>query len=471
VVDDEKWDLAKVAYWLIDSNHTHPAARDAAKEAGTTDPEKAYEILRSRLVERGDARVLDEIEAPLIPVVREMCATGVAIDMNALEGLRVEYSARVESLQNRIREYAGEDVNVNSPKQLGDILFKKLGLGGAKLKKTAGGALSTKESELERMKDEHPIVPLILEYREIQKLLSTYVEAIMSKVSEDGRLRATFMQTGTTTGRMSSRDPNLQNLPSQNDTEGVTIRHAFVAPQGKKLVAFDYSQIELRIAAMLSGDEDFVSVFTQGKDIHAAVASRVFGVPEAEVSKEMRRQAKVINFGILYGMGVNALKDNLGTGRAEAQTFYEGYFAAYPTLAGYLEKTKSDAAKTGYTQTALGRRRYFPAILSKIPYLRASAERMAINAPIQGTAADVIKAAMVSIDKEIKRLGWEGRVRMILQIHDELVFEVEEDAVEAVSAAVVSAMESALPSDITRGVPLSVNASVGDTLATLVKFR
>jgi DNA polymerase-1 len=471
VVDDEKWDLAKVAYWLIDSNHTHPAARDAAKEAGTTDPEKAYEILRSRLVERGDARVLDEIEVPLIPVVREMCATGVAIDMDALEGLRVEYSARVESLQNRIREYAGEDVNVNSPKQLGDILFKKLGLGGAKLKKTAGGALSTKESELERMKDEHPIVPLILEYREIQKLLSTYVEAIMSKVSEDGRLRATFMQTGTTTGRMSSRDPNLQNLPSQNDTEGVTIRHAFVAPQGKKLVAFDYSQIELRIAAMLSGDEDFVSVFTQGKDIHAAVASRVFGVPEAEVSKEMRRQAKVINFGILYGMGVNALKDNLGTGRAEAQTFYEGYFAAYPTLAGYLEKTKSDAAKTGYTQTALGRRRYFPAILSKIPYLRASAERMAINAPIQGTAADVIKAAMVSIDKEIKRLGWEGRARMILQIHDELVFEVEEDAVEAVSAAVVSAMESALPSDITRGVPLSVNASVGDTLATLVKFR
>ena len=470
VVDDERWDLAKVAYWLIDSNHTHPSARDAAKEAGTTDPEKAYEILRSRLVERGDGRVLDEIEAPLVPIVRAMSATGVAIDVVALESLKKKYSAEVADLESEIREYAGEEINVNSPKQLGEILFNKLGL-GTKHKKTAGGALSTKESELERIKDEHPIVGLVLKYREIQKLLSTYVEAILERVGEDGRLRATFLQTGAATGRMASRDPGLQNLPSQHDVEGITIRHAFVAPKGSKLVAFDYSQIELRVAAMLSGDENFVSVFKEGKDIHAAVAVRVFGVSEADVTKEMRRQAKVINFGILYGMGVNALKDNLGASRAEAQAFHEAYFAAYPTLARYLESSKEFAVKNGYTQTALGRRRYFPSITSKIPYLRAAAERMAINAPIQGTAADAVKAAMVAADREIKRLGWEGRVRLIMQIHDELVFEVAEDAVEAASSVIVSAMENALPADVTRGIPLSVNASVGDSLATLEKFR
>jgi DNA polymerase-1 len=471
VVDDESWDVAKVAYWLIDSNRTNPTAQDVSQAVGTTDAAEATKKLVGELEKLGASPVFDIIEKPLLPIVRRMNSVGVMLDLKMFSKLAEEFTERTQKLERQIVELAGEEVNVNSPKQLGDILFTKLGLGAARQKKTAGGALSTKESELEKIKDQHPIVPLILEYREAQKILSTYIDVIPALVSKDGRLRATFLQMGSTTGRMSSRDPNMQNLPSQLNTTGPTIRHAFISSPGKAFLAIDYSQIELRIAAILSDDPGLISVFKEGKDIHAAVASRVFGVPEADVTKEMRRQAKVINFGILYGMGVNALRENLGTDRASAQKFYEDYFVAYPGLAGYLENTKKFAAKHGYTQTLFGRRRLFPGITSKIPYIRASAERMAINAPIQGTAtADIIKKAMVDTAALIEEKGWKGRVELLMQVHDELIFEVEGALLDEAIPLIASCMEKVLPVDMSKGVPIEVNASVGDTLATLKKI-
>lgn len=471
IEDTPAWDEAKVLYWLLDSNRTNPTAHDVASTVGTKDPAEAAQRLYADLKKTGKTEVFDVIEKPLIPIVRRMDSVGVRIDLKVFEHLAKEYSEKAAKIERAIIELAGEEINVNSPKQLGDILFNKLGLAASRQKKTAGGALSTKESELEKLKDKHPIIPLVLEYREVQKLLSTYINVIPALVSPDGRLRAKFLQMGSTTGRMSSKDPNVQNIPTQNNTSGTTIRHAFISSPGKALLAIDYSQIELRLAAVLSDDEGLISVFKARKDIHAAVASRVFGVPEAEVTKEMRRQAKVINFGILYGMGVNALRENLGTDRAAAQKFYEDYFVAYPGLAHYLEETKKFAAKKGYTETLFGRRRLFPGITSKIPYIKAAAERMAINAPIQGTAtADIIKKAMVDVDKLIEEKGWRGRVELLMQVHDELVFEVEGGLLDEAIPLISKCMENVLPVEKSKGVPIEVNASVGDTLATLKKI-
>ncbi len=461
--------LLSLALWIIDSNISNPTTEDILRFAHTDSLVVAQKMIFSELEKRGLLKVFKEIEEPLIAVIDGMQTRGIKVDTKYLKTLSQEYHARLKDLEKNIYKEAGGEFNINSPKQMGEILFDKLGLSVKGQKKTAGGAKSTRESELEKMIDIHPIIKHILTYRMLQKLVSTYIDTLPTMLAEDGRLHTTFEQTGTTTGRMSSNNPNLQNIPIKTE-EGRRIRNAFVSERGFKLVTFDYSQIELRIAAFLSGDQKLIEIFTSGGDIHEAVASQVFGVPREKVDREMRRRAKVINFGILYGMGVNALRANLSEGvakgsevsREEAQRFFDEYFNTFTGLAQYLENVKASAKKTGYTETFFGRRRYFPQIKSKLPYIVAANERMAINAPIQGTAADVIKLSMIHIHDYIKKEGLENDVFLLLQVHDELVFEIREDAVKKVLPELERIMQSVLTPTQMRGVPLKVNGKLGD---------
>jgi DNA polymerase-1 len=317
------------------------------------------------------------------------------------------------------------------------------------------------------LRDEHPVVPLILEHREVQKLLTTYVDALLVHSEKDGRVHAQFLQHGSATGRFSSANPNLQNIPIKGEL-GREIRHGFMASKGHVLVASDYSQIELRVLAILSNDAELIATFARGEDIHTSVASRMFDVPLTNVTTEMRRVAKVINFGILFGMGVSALAKNLGSDRAEAQRFYNNYFETFPAVAKYLEDTKEVARSKGYTETLFGRRRYFPQINAGAPFLRAFAERMATNAPIQGTEADILKIAMLLINDDLKAAGLLSKAHLLLQIHDELVYEVEVGVVDRVQEIIRSAMEHAFkrsPITIpTPPVPLAVSLGTGDRL-------
>ncbi len=459
------------ALWLINSNLTAPTLEDIFNFAKTEKWEEARNVILGEIEKRGLHRVFKEIELPLMPVIEKMEERGVKIDTRELDRLSQKYHAELLILQNKIWEHAGGEFNINSPKQLGEVLFDTLKLTAKNLKKTEGGAKSTRESELVKMRELHPIIDLILSYRELSKLLTTYIDTIPKQLDEQSRLHTTFLQAGSTTGRMASTDPNLQNIPNKTDL-GRAIRKAFIAEKGYSLVAFDYSQIELRIAAFLSGDEKLIEIFKSGQDVHTSVAAEVFGVPKEKVDKEMRRKAKVINFGIIYGMGINALRANLGTDRAEAQKFYNDYFANFKTLAEYLDKVKADTERKGYTETFFGRRRYFEGIKSKIPYIRASAERMAINAPIQGTGADITKLAMVHADAWTVKSGLGEKVYPLLQVHDELVYEIKDEEVDSVFPKIKKIMENVLPLDDTKGVPIVVDASVGKNWGDMEnKFR
>ena len=399
-----------VMLWLINSNITTPHGEDIYNFTKTKDAKEAKQILLAELEKRELMHVWETIEKPLIPIIKKMEKFGVKIDKKELAKLSKEYHEKLSILEKKIWDLARGEFNINSPKQLGEILFVKLGLKPKNQKKTGAGALSTKESELEKMRDMHPIIPFVFEYREFQKLLSTYIDVIPDLLDENGRLHAKFLQAGTTTGRMASSNPNLQNIPNESEL-GRNIRAAFVTEKGSRLLAFDYSQAELRIAAFLSGDKKLIEIFKNGEDVHTAVASEVFGVSLDQVDKEMRRRAKVINFGIMYGMGVNALRINLSSGptiitkahpaytelvsREEAQKYLNEYFNKFSGLAAFLENIKIEAKEKGYTETLFGRRRYFEGLRSKVPFIKAMAERMAVNAPIQGTEADFIKLAMV----------------------------------------------------------------------------
>jgi len=418
------------------------------------------ENILAELKKINSEHLFEEIEKPLIPIIKKMERRGVLIDSDLLKKLNQDYSGQLKELENKIWEKAGTKFNVSSPKQLGEVLFDKLGLSVKYQKKTSTGAKSTKQSELQKMKDLHPIIPLILEYRELSKLVSTYIEPIPKMVDKGGRLHTHFLQMGTTTGRMASQNPNLQNIPVSSEN-GKVIRKAFLAPKHYKLVAFDYSQIELRIAAFLSGDEKLIQIFKSGEDVHTSVAAAVFGVPKEQVDREMRRKAKVINFGILYGMGVNALTQNLGSDRKTAQAFYNTYFEKFSGLATYLDKTREEAEKSGFTKTFFGRRRYFEGLKSKIPYIKASAERMAINAPIQGTSADIIKIAMKRIDDFIAENNLTEKVYLILQIHDELIYEIENSLVEEMTPKIKKIMQDVIPPEKIYGVPIIVDSSTG----------
>lgn len=460
-IDSKELHETGIALWLLNSEMTNPTHEDMLEFSHKDTFIEARKWIFEELSARGLEKVYKEIELPLVPIIDKMQKKGICVDVKYLENLSKKYHTEMETYEKKIYELAGGEFNINSPKQMGEVLFDKLLLSVKGLKKTAGGARSTRESELEKLRDVHPIISEILLYRELQKLLSTYVDAIPSSVAEDGRIHTTLSQTGTVTGRMSSNNPNLQNIPAAGE-HGKEVRNAFVSEKGNLLVAVDYSQIEMRILAELSQDEILLETFQSGKDVHASVASRVFGVSENEVTKDMRRKAKVINFGIIYGMGVTALQGNLGGTRAEAQEFYDNYFAKFPKIAGYFEKVKREAAKIGYTETLFGRRRYFPGFGSSMPFVRAMAERMAMNAPIQGTAADVVKLAMIQVDKVIS--GNES-VSMLLQVHDELIFEIKKDAVDVVVPVIKNTMEQVGE----LSVPLAVDVSIGEKWGEMKK--
>ncbi|MBI4087001.1 hypothetical protein HY416_03420 [Candidatus Kaiserbacteria bacterium] len=474
-IPDDVLRKTAVALWLLRSDITNPTADDIIEygrsNAKTQSFAEASEYIFKELNASGVYKLYREVELPLIAILRKMEVVGIRLDRAYLGELSKELHTELSGIESRIYKFAGMEFNLNSPKQLGEVLYDTLGLAPKNQKRTGTGQRSTRESELEKLRDAHPVIKDILRYRELAKLLGTYIDNLPAMVGQDERLHTTFLQAGSVTGRMATQNPGLQNIPIRSE-DGFKIRRAFVAERGYRLVAIDYSQIELRIAAILSGDPKMIEIFKNGEDVHSAVASRVFGVPEKDVDREMRRRAKVINFGILYGMGVNALRQNLGeeTPRAEAQEFLTAYFHTFTTLAQYLEDVKSAARKLGYTETFFGRRRYFEGIRSSLPFIRASAERMALNAPIQGTAADVIRIAMVRVDKYLTEAKLEDDVRMILQVHDELIFEVKQSRVAEVAPKLKEIMEQAFPERDAKGVPLVAEAKVGTNWGTLEKL-
>ncbi len=466
VEDADEVKKIALGLWLLNSDLTNITADDISHYAGAKNFAEGKEKILADIKAKELTYVYEDIELPISPVVDAMEKYGITLDTKLMKSLAIEGHKELEKIEKNIFKHAGREFNVASPKQLGEILFDELKVGegtGTKLKKTEGGARSTRESELQKLKGMHPIIDEILRYRELAKLLSTYIDTLPELVGKDGRIHATFNQMGTTTGRFNSVNPNLQNIPA-GDGLPKKIRGSFIAPKGKVFIAFDYSQIELRVAALMSGDDYLIDTFEAGKDVHSAVASRVFGVDEKDVTHEQRRAAKVINFGILYGMGVTALQQNLGTDRKEAQKFHDAYFASFPRIAEYTEETKQFAKKNGYTETLFGRRRYFPALKSPLPFIRASAERQAGNAPLQGTAADLIKIAIREADQALRAGKLIDKAHLVLQVHDELVYEVDEDSVKEVSALVENVMKNVMPKEFLKGrraVPLEVHVAVG----------
>lgn len=453
-VDEMALAEAQVMLWLISSEFTNPSLDDIFAFTKKQTFTAAYAELEKQLSKMGRVcEVYERIERPLISVIRKMEVHGVLINPDILHKLAVKYRSELSLIEKKIYSAAGHEFNVGSPKQLGKVLFDELKIIPERQKKTTSGQRSTRESELEKIREAHPIVGDILEYRELKKLLSTYIENLTPLLDAENRLHAEFIQTGTTTGRMASQNPNLQNIPLHSE-RGQMIRHIFIAPDDFTLVSLDYSQIELRLAAILSGDQKLCAIFRGGRDVHQEVAAQVFHIAPKEVSLEMRRRAKVINFGILYGMGANALRTQLGTSTAEAHQFLENYFSTFKTLSEYLESTRGFARKHGYTETLFGRRRQFPEIKSFLPYVRAQAERMAINAPIQGTQADIIKLAMVRVDEMLEKEGRSKDAYLLLQVHDELVYEVRTAHVTELGVRIKGIMESVLSSEETRGVPI-----------------
>ncbi len=464
VSHDELEDL-RVMVHLLHSEMTNASFVDIQNVTREKEVSKVREVLLRRLTDEGLVDLYTTVEKPLMKVLKDMQIAGITLDVKKLQDMSVDLHRQVHILEKKIYELAGKEFNIASPKQLGDVLYDTLGLGG-KIKKTKTGQKSTNVSELEKIQDEHPVVVMILEYRELTKLLSTYVDLLPSFVQEDGRIHAHFIQTGAGTGRFACEDPNLQNLPVKSEL-GQKVRGAFIAARGKTLLSCDYAQIDLRAAAILSHDPHLIEIFENGIDVHTGTAARVFGVQESEVTSDMRRKAKAINFGILYGMGVTALKEGMGVERKEAQEFYDQYKVTFVRLMEYLEEVKALAWKQGYTTTLLGRRREVPLLKSPLPFLRAQGERIAINAPIQGTSADILKLAMLDTTKYINEKGLTGKVSLLLQIHDELVFEIDEDIQEEVSMSLVSVLQDVLKKRNMSNLPLVVTRSLGKNLQVI----
>jgi DNA polymerase I len=415
-------------------------------------PELAKKMA-AKLKDSGATKVFEEIEMPLVPILFKMEVEGIELDTDGLGVFSKSLEKRINELTKKITKLAGVEFNLNSPSQLADVLFQTLGLPTKGIKKTKTG-YSTAASELEKLWEMHEIVPLLSEYRELTKLQSTYVEALPKLVAKDGRIHTSFNQTVAATGRLSSSDPNLQNIPIKTEL-GREIRKAFVAPRGKVLVAADYSQIELRLAAVIAKDKPFIQAFKDGADIHTRTAAQVWEVAEDNVTKEQRRAAKAINFGILYGMGPRSLSKSTGLSMSEAKDFIAKYFEIHTAIRTYLDETKRRAHEDGYVETLFGRRRYLPEIQSGVPMLVAAAERMAINMPLQGTASDIMKMAMLRVDGWLTQSRWPAK--MLLQVHDELVLEVDKEAVEPVIKGVREMMEDVADFDV----PLVVDVESG----------
>ena len=401
---------------------------------------KLKNILEKELQEKNDEKLFREIEMPLVPVLAQMEMNGARIDTAALKNISEELSAKMQAIETEIYALAGTEFNISSPRQVGDILFNRLQL-IEKAKKTKSGQYSTSEEVLESMRHKHPIVEKILDYRGLKKLLTTYVDALPQLINpETGKIHTSFNQTVTATGRLSSSNPNLQNIPVR-DENGREIRRAFIPDDGCLFFSADYSQIELRIMAHMSGDKGMVEAFRSGEDIHTDTAAKVYKVPAAEVTKAMRSKAKTANFGIIYGISAFGLAERMGVDRREAKELIDEYFKTYPGIKAYIEKSVDDAKRNGYAETLFHRKRFLPDINSHNAVVRGYAERNAVNAPIQGTAADIIKVAMINIHNRLKREGL--KAQMIIQVHDELDFNVPENEKEQLQAIVMEEMQNA----------------------------
>jgi DNA polymerase-1 len=393
---------------------------------------------------------------PLVMVLAEMENRGVLMDDKKLAVLDREMGKKLSKLEYNIWEEAGEHFNINSPKQLKEVLFEKLKLSTDDISKTKTG-YSTARDELVKLRDKHPVIPLIEEHRELSKLLNTYVHALPKLVNPDtGRIHTSFNQTVTATGRLSSTDPNLQNIPARTKL-GNRIRQVFVSEKGFKLLSLDYSQIELRLAAHMSGDEKMIKAFKDNMDIHIDTAAKINAVDTDKVTDAMRKEAKAINFGILYGQGPYGLSRATGISYARAKEFIDAYFDIYSGVKDFIDDQIEKAYEKGYVETIMGRKRYLPEINSQIPMVRKGAERMAINTPLQGSNADMIKMAMIKIGDIINK-KYKDKVRMIIQVHDELVFEVENGAVEDVAREFTKVMEGVRKLKV----PIKIDAEYGN---------
>jgi DNA polymerase-1 len=435
-----------------------PGSVDADTAARLFGPQPAaLALLRTHLApeleRQGLTGLYRDVEVPLAPILAEMELAGVALDLGVMSRLSIELGARIAEVEAQISEIAGDAINVNSPLQLQKLLFEELGLASGR--RTTTGKVSTDSTVLESLRDAHPVVPLVLEYRQLTKLKSTYIDALPTLVDPlDGRVHTSFNQTVAATGRLSSSDPNLQNIPIRTEL-GRRIRRAFIPRSGNVLVSADYSQIELRVLAHLSQDPALVEAFNEGHDIHAVTASVVFNIPLEEVTPDQRRAAKVANFGVLYGLSASGLQRDLGMPLDQAKQFIAAYFGRFASVRTYLETIKSEAYRTGYVETLLGRRRYLQDLRAANPMLRSAAERMAINMPFQGSNADIMKIAMVAIRRRMREVGM--RSQMVLQVHDELVFDVLPSELDDLAPVIKREMRDAYQ----MRVPLGVDIKVG----------
>ena len=434
-------------------------ALEDIKEYAAEDADITFQLKQnfSPILDKAETKKLfDEIEIPLIPVLAAMELEGINLDVPFLQSMSVEMAAESNALEQKIYETAGEKFNLASPKQLGDILFDKLQIGGAKQKKTKTGQYATGEEVLSYLANDNQIVKDILEWRQMVKLQSTYIDALPNQVDKKtGRVHTDYMQTVAATGRLSSNNPNLQNIPIRTE-RGRLIRKAFIArDENHTLVSADYSQIELRIIAALSGEENMIAAFQNNEDIHRSTAAKVFNVPLEEVTKEQRSNAKTVNFGIIYGVSAFGLSNQTSLSRKESAELIDAYYATYPKLKSYMSNQVDFARENGYVQTVLGRRRYLKDINSANMMVKSGAERNAVNAPIQGSAADIIKIAMINIHKKLTSENWKSK--MLLQVHDELVFDVHNSELEKIQPMIKHEMENAFIMDV----PLDVEIGLG----------
>lgn len=410
--------------------------------------------LARKLDEAGQTQLYADIEQPLVRVLAEMEWTGVRVDTSELAKLSELYTRRLNELEQKAYELAGRPFNTGSPTQVGEILFGEMMI-DPKAKKTKKGAYSTTEEILEKYRKDVPLVGVILDIRGVRKLLATYIDALPALVNPaTGKIHTTYNQTVTATGRISSTNPNLQNIPIRSD-DGREIRRAFIADPGCLFMSADYSQIELRLIADISADKDMVEAFLSGEDIHRATAAKIYGKPVDEVTDNERRTAKTANFGIIYGISAFGLSERLGIPRGEAREIIDGYFASYPHIRDYIDRSIATAREQGYVTTIKGRKRYLPDINSRNATVRSYAERNAVNAPIQGSAADIIKIAMINVQRRMEAEGL--RSRMIMQVHDELIFNVIPEELPAMQRLVTECMEGAFSGKV----PLEVSSGVG----------
>jgi len=439
--------------------------RDVSDDTGfllQTMPE-IKSTIEAELKRKNVARVWEEIERPLISVLAAMELIGVNIDRKFLESFRHEIKEKLKKYEKEIHRLAGEHFNISSPQQVAHVLFEKLKIGSKKTRKTATGKLSTRESELMKLKSEHPIISEIFMYRELAKLLTTYIEPFFKMSAGDGKIHTTFNQTGTVTGRLSSESPNLQNIPVRG-ADGAKIRSAFVASRGYTFAALDYSQVELKILASLSQDEKMITAFNKGIDVHRLTAAEINNISINDVTPQMRGAAKTINFGIIFGMGIKQLSQSTGMSLENARKFYEEYFRDFPKIKEYVERIRKAVRRDGYVSTLYGRKRFFDLRnVSGNRFLESEIERMAINAIIQGTDADIMKRAMLAVSNAFDC----DIVKPILQIHDEMIYEIKDSVLDEAAPRICNIMETVEQ----LAASLSVDVKIGKNLGALVSYR